>query len=512
VASVEDTGSTVRSLEQQAEIGRLSRELAEAQRQLFAANRTAALAETLRAACHLEHATANVVENLEDDRAEFEREVISRFGLLPNFFTSAPDAPEIIERLWAFAKSAYFDNPIPPVLKERIFVFLSRFCENRYCITRHCAFLVGRGNSAGDPTAVPQTVEQAIRLLRMPPPWNRESDTWLTMLETVTSADWPVPETDLEDALIASASLLFTEGGRSDRVRRAVRTAFGGRKLEHLLGLLAFIRTAHFWTVVHPELTIEEDAKALLDANAELARLLLDDPESARCEMGSRLFSELEVLRELAERRELEQAKQALELKVAYRENLLKEVNHRVKNSLQIVASLLQLEIAHLGTSDAATSMQSAAARVAAVAAVHERLYSGENLAVVALDSFLGDLCRDLGRALGNNELQFELEPATVPSNMALPLALIVNELVTNAIKHGGRQCRIGLRNDGRSLQIRITDDGKGPPTDKPHRSGMGSRILQGLVQQLGGSIETRQENGGYTVEAAIPLPASPNE
>jgi hypothetical protein len=56
---------------------------------------------------------------------------------------STPDAPEIVERLWDFAKSAYLDSPIPSLFKERLFVFLSRFCQVRYCIVRHCGFLVG---------------------------------------------------------------------------------------------------------------------------------------------------------------------------------------------------------------------------------------------------------------------------------------------------------------------------------------------------------------------------------
>src|SRR6185295_15482543 len=94
----------------------------------------------------------------------FEREVASRFGLVPNFFTSAPDAPEMIERLWDFAKSAYLDNPIPPLFKERLFVYLSRFCEVRYCVLRHCAFLVGYGHSSGDPSVAVQSIEQAIKL------------------------------------------------------------------------------------------------------------------------------------------------------------------------------------------------------------------------------------------------------------------------------------------------------------------------------------------------------------
>src|ERR1700691_4901023 len=96
----------------------------------------------------------------------FEREVAARFGLVPNFFRSAPDAPYVIRELWAFAKSAYLDAPIPTLLKERLFVYLSRFCEVRYCITRHCGFLLGLGRAAGDPDAQAMTINQVVRLLQ----------------------------------------------------------------------------------------------------------------------------------------------------------------------------------------------------------------------------------------------------------------------------------------------------------------------------------------------------------
>jgi hypothetical protein len=82
---------------------------------------------------------------------------------------STPDAPEIVERLWDFAKSAYLDNPIPALFKERLFVFLSRFCQVRYCVARHCGFLVGYGYASGDDLAARQTIEQALKLLKMPP-------------------------------------------------------------------------------------------------------------------------------------------------------------------------------------------------------------------------------------------------------------------------------------------------------------------------------------------------------
>ena len=88
--------------------------------------------------------------------------------------------------------------------------------------------------------------------------------------------------------------------------------------------LLTFIRVAHYWTVVHPDLDLEDDVRPLLDQHEELTRLLLEDPEAARCEMGVRLFDELERLRDLKERLELERAKQVLEERDRQRELLLR--------------------------------------------------------------------------------------------------------------------------------------------------------------------------------------------
>ena len=382
------------------------------------------------------------------DRPQFQREVAGRFGLVPNFFSSSPDAPEIIERLWDFAKAAYLDNPIPSLFKERLFVYLSRFCEVRYCIVRHCAFLVGRGHASGDTSVVAQTVEQAIRLLKTPSPWARDLDVVLGGLEALPAIkEWPAPDTEAEDWLIAATTLVFVEPARSERPRNALRKVLGGNQFEHLLGLLAFIRTAHYWTVLHPELSLEEDARELLRVNEELARLLLQDPEAARCDMGVRLFSELTELRELNERRELEKAKRALEVQLAEKDLLLKEVNHRVKNSLQIVSSILQLQLPDVEGTDAADAMRNAAARVLAIAAVHERLYTGEDATVVRLDTFLHDLCYEIGRASGCPDgINTDVERVDVPTDMAVPLALIVNELVTNVIKHVGPPCGITLR------------------------------------------------------------------
>jgi hypothetical protein len=115
----------------------------------------------------------------------FEREVAARFGLVPNFFRSAPDAPFVVHELWRFAKAAYLDAPIPTLFKERLFVYLSRFCEVRYCITRHCGFLLGLGRAAGDPDAQAMTITQVIRLLQRPVPDDECITAAISRLEAV---------------------------------------------------------------------------------------------------------------------------------------------------------------------------------------------------------------------------------------------------------------------------------------------------------------------------------------
>ena len=208
------------------------------------------------------------------------REVSQRFGLVPNFFLSTPDAPEIVEKLWDFAKSAYLDSPLPALFKERLFVFLSRFCPVRYCVVRHCAFLVGYGYASGDISVARQTIEQAIKLLKVPEPWQRALEPIYERLEGLNSTiDWPSPESEAEDWIFAMCALMFVHPTTSGRALENLRHALGAKRLEYLLALLAFTRTAHYWTMVHPKLEIENDAKELIALNEELASLLLKGSE-----------------------------------------------------------------------------------------------------------------------------------------------------------------------------------------------------------------------------------------
>jgi two-component sensor histidine kinase len=125
------------------------------------------------------------------------------------------------------------------------------------------------------------------------------------------------------------------------------------------------------------------------------------------------------------------------------------------------------------------------------------------------LDAFLSDLCGEIGRAYGcpDDGITTDDQAVEVPTDMAIPLALIVNELVTNVVKHVGPPCRISLRSGlGDALKLIVSDTGQGPAKGQPHQ-GLGTRIVDAFSSQLGAHVETKQVSGGYSIELTVPLP-----
>jgi len=453
------------------------------------------------------------------DQEDFEREVAARFGLVPNFFRSAPDAPYVVRELWAFAKSAYLDTPIPTLFKERLFVYLSRFCEVRYCVTRHCGFLLGLGRAGGDPNAQAMTIAQVVRLLQRPLPTAERTKAALARLEAVAQPiDWPSPETSYDDDLLTSATVLFLQPARAVRAKHALRIALGGEKFELLVAFLTFVRSAHYWTLMHPELALEDDVKGLLREHEELARMLSEDAEAGHCEMGTRLFEELESLRDLNERQELENAKRALEESGRQKDILMKEVDHRVKNSLQIVSSLLHLQAKTAGA--AASQFHNAAARVAAIAAVHQQLHRYDDVGTVALDRYLIELCQGITTASSSADrtwpIVVDTDSLIIRTDVAVPLALIVNELVTNAIQHSkspdeSGSVHIVLTDHADHFSISISDPGDGPQVAQTPASlgirhaGLGTRIVETLASQINATLAKELLAPGYKVTVTVP-------
>jgi two-component sensor histidine kinase len=206
----------------------------------------------------------------------------------------------------------------------------------------------------------------------------------------------------------------------------------------------------------------------------------------------------------------------------AEREVLLREVNHRVGNSLQIIASLLHLQ-ANSSTQDGVkAALTNAMGRVAAVAQVHRRLYTSHDLKSVLLNQYLEALLEDLRRSAEGNRmsrLTLNAEPIEIDPDRAVAIGIIVNELVMNAVKYaypdGAGPIHIVLLAHGDDLELSIADDGVGlnVKTD-PRSTGMGQRIVTAMAQKLDASVERDPDHAGTRIvlrfRRATAPPAAP--
>jgi len=182
----------------------------------------------------------------------------------------------------------------------------------------------------------------------------------------------------------------------------------------------------------------------------------------------------------------------------AEREVLLREVNHRVGNSLQIIASLLHLQANSATQDDVKAALTNAMGRVAAVAQVHRRLYTSHDLKSVLLNQYLDALLEDLRRSAEGNRmsrLTLKADPVEIDPDRAVAIGIIVNELVMNAVKYaypdGAGPIHVELGAQGDDLVLSIADDGVGlnVKTD-PRSTGMGQRIVTAMASKLEAGVE----------------------
>jgi PAS domain S-box-containing protein len=230
---------------------------------------------------------------------ELGKRISERFGVLPNFFRLGPATPEIIEDLWQFAQVAYLDNPLPSLFKERLFVHLSRFCEVRYCVARHTGFLIGLGRPAGDKLARAQSVVDIVELLQRPFPYGRELELRLSLCASCPAplVEMPTAESQVEEAIFALAGHVFLQTTHASACIDALDRLLGTSRLQYLLLFLTFVRAAHYWTRVHPEIEFEDDIKQLLATHEALASHILNDPETRPDSASQSLLDELPSLR-----------------------------------------------------------------------------------------------------------------------------------------------------------------------------------------------------------------------
>lgn len=210
--------------------------------------------------------------------------------------------------------------------------------------------------------------------------------------------------------------------------------------------------------------------------------------------------------------RAIAQRERRLERVIAHRDALIAEIHHRVKNNLQMVASLLSLQAGRVRSEEAREALNSARRRVLSLSVLHKHLFERDDAENVEVGKFLEDLCVQLrGSHVGSYDARIriacESDPLILPTRDAIALGLIVTEAVTNATKYafpGRRSGTIGVRLAVREdrVALSIKDDGIGATGegDPALSGGLGRSLMEGLAGQLAGALSVRHEQGTEVV------------
>jgi two-component sensor histidine kinase len=197
-------------------------------------------------------------------------------------------------------------------------------------------------------------------------------------------------------------------------------------------------------------------------------------------------------------------------------EVLLAEVNHRIANSLSIVAALVRMQSNAVKDQAAKDALAETQARIFAIGSVHKRLYSSGDVRFVSLDEYLSSLLDNLATSMRNQghgaSLSYELEPLRLPTDTSINLGVVVTELVTNAFKYAypGREGEVRVRLKtlpDRQIELVVEDDGVGRRADTPLQgTGLGTRIVKAMASDMGADIEYLPRAPGTGARLTFPL------
>ena len=206
--------------------------------------------------------------------------------------------------------------------------------------------------------------------------------------------------------------------------------------------------------------------------------------------------------------KERKKAEDALQSSLDEKESLLKEVHHRVKNNLQIISSLLNLQAKKAQNPETLGFLQDAQNRVRSMALLHETLYQSDNLAKVSFPKYVKSICAHLARSFGSGmegiRLRQHIADVALDMDQAIPAGLIISELVANAFKHAFPSKSDGeifvelLATDKQQLVLRVSDNGTGIPAEmhlQSHET-LGLTLVRNLSRQLDGQLSVAGEQG----------------
>ena len=216
---------------------------------------------------------------------------------------------------------------------------------------------------------------------------------------------------------------------------------------------------------------------------------------------------------------ELTQVNQQLETSLLERETLLKEIHHRVKNNLQVISSLLYLQAQKFPEDQTRKAFQESQTRVRSMALIHEKLYRSDNFAKINMGEYIGSLSAYLVQTYQANAgkvlLNFNCQTIFLDIDTAVSVGLILNELISNALKHAFPRNTSGevsialFTGEDKLCHLVICDDGVGLPAglDVTNTSSLGLQLVNNLVEQIDGRLQITN-NKGLRYEIAFSAPS----
>ena len=220
-------------------------------------------------------------------------------------------------------------------------------------------------------------------------------------------------------------------------------------------------------------------------------------------EKNGKIEGVLSIVRDVTERK---QAEEEVKASLEEKEVLLREIHHRVKNNLQVISSLLSLQSEYIKDDQYAKMLKESQNRIRSMALIHEKLYQSETFTNIDFSGYVETLVYGLARSYGvsgNIAIKIEAEDAFLDIDTAIPCGLIINELVSNSLKHAfpdrKGEITVALRSLDGSIELRVSDTGAGIPEDIDFRNTetLGLRLVTILAEdQLGGDIALRRTTG----------------
>lgn len=189
------------------------------------------------------------------------------------------------------------------------------------------------------------------------------------------------------------------------------------------------------------------------------------------------------------------------------KEMLMKEIHHRVKNNLTVISSLLSIQASYIKDKETRDIFKEAENRARSMALIHERLYSSESLKNIEFSEYIQTLVQDLFHNYSTSadkiRLEIDVDRMDMDINTSIPLGLIINEMVSNALKYAFPQnktgfIKIGLHHESNEYILEVSDNGVGLPEDfnADETDTLGMLLINSLVRQLDGSLELKREPG----------------